>query len=137
MIDPATAYGQLGGAAAVRALVERFYDLMDSLPEAADIRARHGTSLDCARNRLFRLLSGWLGGPDVHQAGLGQPRLRARHLPFEIGPQERDQWMLCMNRALDEQVADRQLRARLSRTLFQMADFMCSRPPDRGPAAGA
>jgi hemoglobin len=129
MIDMTpTPYERIGGASAVRALVDRFYDLMDSLPEAAAIRAMHGKSLGSSRNKMFMFLSGWLGGPDDYQAGYGQPRLRSRHLPFVIGLKERDQWMLCMNRALAEQVADRALRDQLGQTLFQVADFMRNRP---------
>jgi hemoglobin len=118
----------MGGEAGVRTLVNRFYDLMDSLPEAADIRAMHGQSLVPSRNKLFIFLSGWLGGPDDYQSGYGQPRLRSRHLPFVIGLKERDQWILCMNRALDEQIGDAGLRAQLGQTLFQVADFMRNRP---------
>ncbi len=129
MIDTMpTPYARMGGETGVRALVERFYDLMDDLPDAADIRAMHGKSLASSRDKLFIFLSGWLGGPDTYQSGYGQPRLRSRHLPFVIGLKERDQWMLCMNRALDEQIPELGLRAELGQTLFQMADFMRNRP---------
>jgi hemoglobin len=125
MIDTtASPYQRMGGEASVRALVNRFYDLMDSLPEASDIRAMHGKSLASSRHKLFIFLSGWLGGPDDYQSGYGQPRLRSRHLPFVIGLRERDQWMLCMSRALDEQACDAGLRTQLGETLFQVADFM-------------
>jgi hemoglobin len=128
MIDKtATPYERMGGETGVRALVERFYDLMDSLPEAADIRAMHGKSLASSRDKLFIFLSGWLGGPDTYQSGYGQPRLRSRHLPFVIGLKERDQWLLCMSRALAEQVPDPGLREELGQTLFQVADFMRNR----------
>jgi hemoglobin len=129
MIDTTgSPYQRMGGEAGVRTLVNRFYDLMDSLPEATDIRAMHGQSLASSRNKLFIFLSGWLGGPDDYQSGYGQPRLRSRHLPFVIGLKERDQWILCMNRALDEQIGDAALRAQLGQTLFQVADFMRNRP---------
>jgi hemoglobin len=128
MLTTVTPYQSIGGESAVRALVDRFYDLMDSLPEASDLRAMHGERLDSSRNKLFRFLAGWLGGPDDYSAGYGQPRLRSRHLPFVIGTKERDQWMLCMDRALAEQVSDPQLRAQLRDTLFQVADFMRNCP---------
>jgi hemoglobin len=137
MIDMvASPYQRMGGEACVRALVDRFYDLMDSLPEAGDIRAMHGKSLESSRHKLFIFLCGWLGGPDDYQSGYGQPRLRSRHLPFVIGLKERDQWMLCMNRALDEQIGDAGLRAQLSQTLFQVADFMRNGPEQRWKDAG-
>ncbi len=112
----------------MRALVDRFYDLMDSRPEAAGIRALHAKSLKGSREKLFLFLSGWLGGPDVYQQRYGHPRLRARHLPFVIGAAERDQWMGCMRQALDELVEDEGLRAHLVQALYQVADFMRNRP---------
>ena len=97
-----TPYEILGGAEGVRALVDRFYDLMDELPEAADIRAMHPEDLAESREKLYLFLSGWTGGPPLYMQKHGHPRLRARHLPFPIGIAERDAWMLCMTRALEE-----------------------------------
>ena len=102
-VPPATTpYERLGGDAAVRALVDRFYDLMDLEPEYADLRRAHGSDLTDARDKLYWFLSGWLGGPDLYIERFGHPRLRARHLPFAIGVRERDQWLACMNQAMVE-----------------------------------
>ncbi len=87
-------YDRLGGADAVRALVDLFYDLMDSLPEADGVRSLHAKSLRVSREKLYLFLSGWLGGPDLYQQQYGPPMLRRRHLPFEIGVSERDQWLI-------------------------------------------
>ncbi len=119
-----TLYDALGGEATVRKLVDRFYDLMDTLPEASGIRALHPASLDESRNKLFWFLSGWMGGPQLYTERFGHPRLRARHLPFPIGESERDQWLLCMNRALDEVVGDPLMRQQIKRSFAQLADFM-------------
>jgi hemoglobin len=100
--DPSTPYSMLGGEDGVRALVDRFYDLMDSLSEAADIRALHPRDLGGSREKLFLFLSGWLGGPGLYVERYGHPMLRARHLSFPIGDRERDQWMRCMEQALTE-----------------------------------
>jgi hemoglobin len=127
--DPSTAtpYERLGGDAGVRAIVERFYDLMDLAPEYAGIRALHASTLDHAREKLCLFLSGWLGGPPVYIARYGHPKLRARHLPFSIGIAERDQWLACMRRALaDCGVADEEIAA-LMPALFQTADWMRNR----------
>jgi len=121
-------YEQIGGDAGVRALVDRFYDLMDTLPQAANIRALHAKSLRASREKLFLFLSGWLGGPDLYQQRHGHPMLRRRHLPFPIGRAERDQWLLCMDRALEETVADEGLRRHLKQAFFQVADHMRNRP---------
>jgi hemoglobin len=120
----ATHYAQLGGETAVRALVKRFYELMDRLPEAYDVRKLHPRDLSGSEDKLFMFLSGWLGGPQLYVEKFGHPRLRARHLPFSIGIAERDQWMLCMRQAMTEQIADKDLRAQLDKKLADLADFM-------------
>jgi len=121
---PESLYETIGGERAVRRLVDRFYDLMDTLPEAADIRALHPADLAGSREKLFMFLSGWMGGPPLYIERHGHPRLRARHLPFPIGEAERDQWLLCMNRAIGEVVSDPLTRQQLAYSFGQIADFM-------------
>ena len=119
-----TPYDLLGGELAVLSLVDRFYFFMDTLPEVTDIRAMHAKSLAGARDKLFKFLSGWLGGPDLFIQEYGHPRLRQRHFPFAIGMAERDQWMLCMNKALNEMTMDAAFRENLSQALQQLAAHM-------------
>jgi hemoglobin len=123
-----TPYQRLGGDAGVRRLVERFYALMDSLPEARGIRALHPVDLAGSRENLYLFLSGWLGGPPLYAERRGQPMLRARHLPFAIGPAERDQWMQCMRQALAETVDDELLRVELGGSLARVAEHMRNDP---------
>ena len=120
-------FEQLGGQSAVRALVDRFYDLMSSLPEARPILGMHPADLSSSRDKLFAFMCGWLGGPPLYVTQYGHPRLRARHLPFSIGDAERDQWMLCMGQALEELVDDEGLRAHLHRALERLAGHMRNR----------
>lgn len=122
--DTRSPYDRLGGAGAVRTLVDRFYDLMDSRPEASGIRAMHAESLRVSREKLYLFLSGWLGGPDLYQQKYGHPMLRRRHLPFPIGVSERDQWMQCMELVLNQTDMDDDLRERLKRSFFQTANHM-------------
>jgi len=122
-----TDYQRIGGEAKVRELVRRFYELMDALPEAYGIRKLHAADLQSANDKLFMFLSGWLGGPQLFVEAFGHPMLRRRHLPFAIGDVERDQWMLCMNQALDEVVEDAALRAALSEAFSKVADHMRNR----------
>ena len=126
-VDRSQLYERVGGEPGVRALVDRFYDLMDTLPEAHDIRALHPPMLDSSRDKLFWFLVGWLGGPPLYMERFGHPRLRARHLPFAIGARERDQWMMCMTRAIDERIADAEVRAVLAGALAPLADHMRNR----------
>lgn len=126
----------LGGADGVRRLVDRFYDLMDSAPEAVHIRALHATSLKASREKLYLYLTGWTGGPQLYIEKYGHPRLRARHLPFPIASRERDEWLWCMDRALDEHPMPDALREDLRGKLHHLADFMRNAPDvaDGGPA---
>lgn len=114
----------IGGEQGVRKLVDRFYDLMDTLPEAATIRALHPDDLSTSRDKLFKFLCGWLGGPPLYMQEYGHPRLRQRHMPFPIGAAERDAWLLCMNKALDEADIDAMMRAHIKQSLQKTADFM-------------
>lgn len=105
-----TLYEAIGGEATVRALCHRFYELMDTLPEAARCRAIHPPSLAESEEKLYEYLTGYLGGPPIYMEKRGHPMLRRRHMVAEIGPQERDEWFLCFRQALDETVAHEKLR---------------------------
>jgi hemoglobin len=126
--SPTTAYEWIGGEDKVRALVDRFYDLMDLEPGYADLRAVHGSTLADARQKLLWVLSGWLGGPQHYTDRFGHPRLRMRHMPFAIGIRERDQWLACMDQAMGEVGVDPALRERLKESFFQTADWMRNKP---------
>ncbi|MEN8174614.1 MAG: group II truncated hemoglobin [Pseudomonadota bacterium] len=124
----ATPYEALGGAEGVRKLVDRFYDYMDSLEEASEIRGLHAKSLKGSREKLYLFLSGWLGGPDLYVEQYGHPRLRARHLPFPIGNRERDQWLWCMDRALEDLEVDTGIKKQLKDAFARTADHMRNQP---------
>ena len=131
MSDPAepaqTPYRQLGGDRAVRALVDRFYDLMDREPAYAVIRRIHQPDLAHARDKLYWYLSGWLGGPAMYVERFGHPMLRARHLPFSIGVAERDAWLACMQQAMRESGVPEPLQAPLAGAFAKTADWMRNR----------
>lgn len=122
----------IGGSEGVRRLVERFYDLMDASPEATHVRALHAASLKASREKLTLYLTGWLGGPQLYVERYGHPRLRARHLPFAIGPRERDEWVWCMDRAIDEHPMPAELKAFLKEKLHPLADHMVNRDTREG-----
>ncbi|EIJ35524.1 group II truncated hemoglobin [Thiothrix nivea] len=123
----ASHYNMLGGEAGIHRLVDRFYDLMDELPEAWELRKIHPQDLQGSRDKLFKFLSGWLGGPGLYEAEYGHPRLRMRHMPFPVDSQMRDQWLLCINMALDEQVQDNLLKNQLKSAFSNVADHMRNR----------
>jgi hemoglobin len=117
-------YEMLGGEPGLRSLVNRFYDIMDRSPEASKIRSFHARSLKQSREKLFMFLSGWSGGPQLYTEKFGHPRLRMRHMPFAIGSVERDQWLWCMNKALDEGGYDPRVVEFLKTRFAEVADFM-------------
>lgn len=110
MQDDVTPYRRIGGEAGLRRLTRRMYALMDSLPEAAAVRALHPPDLSGSEQKLFEFLSGWLGGPPLFSERHGAPMLRARHLPFAIGLEEISGWLACFHQAMVETVADGELR---------------------------
>jgi hemoglobin len=120
-------YQRIGGDTGVRKLVDRFYELMDALPEAYAARKIHPADLAESGNKLVDFLSGWLGGPQRYIKKHGHPMLRRRHLPYAIGPEERDQWLRCMKLALEETVADEPLRKTLFAQFVQLGEHMRNR----------
>ncbi len=105
-----TLYEAIGGDATVRALTRRFYKLMDTLPEAAHCRAIHPPDLTGSESKFYDYLTGYLGGPPVYVEKHGHPMLRRRHFVAPIGATERDEWLLCFRRAMDETIENPKLR---------------------------
>jgi hemoglobin len=122
--EPTTPFVRIGGQAAIDALVDAFYDRMDTLPEAKIIRAMHADDLTSTRNVLKLYFGEWLGGPKLYSQERGHPRLRMRHMHFRIGAAERDAWMTCMRGALEEVVADVPLREQLLQSFYKLADWI-------------
>ncbi|HQN65926.1 MAG TPA: group II truncated hemoglobin [Methylophilus sp.] len=119
--------GDEKGIETIRCLVESFYDIMDSDPKAAGIRAMHKPDLTEAREKLFMFLTGWTGGPQLYIERYGHPMLRARHMPFPIGESERDQWMYCIIKAMHQLQLDETIMTKLATQLYGVADFMRNR----------
>ena len=101
---------------------------MDEDPDCFGIRKLHPQELSSSRQKLFMFLSGWTGGPSLYVEKYGEPRLRSRHLPFSIGIVERDQWLSCMNNAMEKIGLEIQLRRDLALAFEQTADFMRNQP---------
>jgi len=120
-------YELIGGRSGLRQLVDRFYDAMDSAPEASKVRAIHPADLSNSRDKLFMFLSGWSGGPPLYVQTFGHPRLRQRHMPFPIGRAERNEWLWCMDKALHESGFDDQLIEFLKSKFTEIANSMQNR----------
>ena len=123
-MENTTTYEKIGGANTVSKLCNRFYELMDTVPQFQGIRAMHPADLTSSRDKLYMFLSGWMGGPDLFVEKFGHPRLRGRHMPFAIGVAERDQWVACMALAMEDIGLSEDLRKGLLSNFFHTADFM-------------
>jgi hemoglobin len=122
-------YTRLGGQEAVVRLVDAFYRVMDTLPEAAAIRAMHEPDLGPTKAVLVKYLGEWMGGPKAYTPDRGAPMLRRRHQPFPIDDAARDAWMLCMRTALSQTCPDEALRAELDAAFYKVADFIRNTEP--------
>lgn len=117
-------YQAIGGENTVKQLTNRFYDIMEHDPLAAELLAIHPQPLDGIRHVFFLYLCMWLGGPNQYEQERGHPRLRARHLPFAVTPTLKAQWMYCMRKAMYECVSDMGVADQLLKSLDQLAEHM-------------
>ncbi|MFN3516055.1 MAG: group II truncated hemoglobin [Novosphingobium sp.] len=120
-----TPFERIGGHAALRAITDRFYDLMEQDPAYAELRAIHADDLAPMRESLPLFLAGWAGGPrDWFEAHPGQCMM-SMHAPFPIGRQTADQWAEAMSRAIAEtELADREMGDAMAEVLGRMARNM-------------
>jgi hemoglobin len=105
-----TLYEAIGGDETVKALAQRFYQLMDILPEAKACRDIHPADMTQSEAKFYDYLTGYLGGPPVYVEKYGHPMLRRRHFVAPIGTAEREGWLLCFRQAMDETIANPKLR---------------------------
>jgi hemoglobin len=120
-------YSRLGGESALREFVTQLYGFMARSDEVEQVRKMHPQDLSNARDRLFMFLSGMLGGPSLYMEAFGHPRLRRKHMHFQIGDKERDQWLQCAQYATDQLDISVQTRDDLMRELSAMADHLRNR----------
>lgn len=122
-----TLYQRIGEEAALRQIVDRFYDLMQSDPAVAPLRAMHAPDLGPMRERLTEFMTGWLGGPPVYFQRKDSRCMAMVHAPFPIDAAIRDQWLSCMYRALDDSAVSADLQASIRRALERMTEDMVNR----------
>lgn len=117
-------YYLLGGEAGVKELCKQFYSVMDELEDVKQVRAMHGTSLTAIEQKLFEYLSGWLGGPPIYLEKYGSVCLTDPHKLYKINEQARDQWLKCMDIALERVGANDELKQMLKQPLFDVANIL-------------
>ncbi len=117
----------LGGADRIRALVERFYDVMSERePTLAQLHpcTPDGKVARESRDRFAMFLVGWLGGPDDYVEQHGHPRLRMRHARVPVNLEMRDAWLRSMTAAMDAEQITGAVRRFLDVRFAEVADFM-------------
>jgi hemoglobin len=118
-------YERAGGMPFFEELVARFYrgvaddEVLRPLYPEADLVP--------AQRRLTLFLAQYWGGPRTYDRERGHPRLRMRHVPFAIGPTERDRWLVHMRAALAAQAPPADVAAELERYLAMAAEAMRNR----------
>lgn len=127
MDETKSLYELMGEEAGIRALITRFYDLMETAPEAKETLAVHPKNLKQAREKFSLFLIGWTGGPQTYIETRGHPALRRRHQPFAIGAKERDGWFWCMNKALEESGYDAEVVDYLKNHFKDATEFLRNR----------
>jgi hemoglobin len=115
-------FERIGGHDVIRRITDRFYDLMDSDPAYARLRAMHAADLWPMRVSLPSFLAGWAGGPrDWWEANPGKCMMSA-HGGLGIDRDTAGQWVEAMNRAIaDAALADAGIGRALAEALERMA----------------
>lgn len=98
--EAVTFYDAVGGEETFRRLVSRFYAGVAHDPLLRPLYPEQ--DLAGAEERLRMFLAQYWGGPRTYSEQRGHPRLRMRHVSFQVGPAERDAWLRHMRDAVDE-----------------------------------
>lgn len=99
-----TMLDEVGGEESLNKLVNDFYDLMETMPEGAEIKKLHarGHGLDHVRLEQFNFLSGFLGGRRYYEEKFGHMNVKQMHAHVPISEQDAEDWLTCMDAALDK-----------------------------------
>lgn len=99
------ALDDMGGEGQLRALVEQFYDLIESLPEGSNLRRLHarGHGVAHARIEQFNFLSGFMGGRPYYKEKYGHMDVKLMHAHVPIRQVDADNWLACMDKALADE----------------------------------
>ncbi len=124
--DPqqSNAYDLIGGEPVIRALAHQFYLQMQQQGRASELLSIHKAPITESEQKLFEFLSGWLGGPGLFEQKYGHPALKARHMPFQIDEEMRDQWLFCMKQAIEIEISHPEHQAAIYQAISTLADHM-------------
>lgn len=118
-------YDRLGGGETLQLLIQSFYDKVAKHPELIPI---FPDDLTLTAEKQYKFLSQFFGGPNLYSSEYGHPKLRARHMPFNITPKRAEAWLLCMQEALSEQDIDEDVKQEMFSRLTFTAHHMINSP---------
>ena len=119
-----TSYRAAGKEDGLRKLCEQFYENMDQFPEAKKIREMHEESLEVMIDKLTLFLCMWLGGPKTYREKYHFVGMPEAHKHLKIGHSEKEAWLLCMDKAIDEQNYLEDFKIYLKEQLRVPAEFI-------------
>jgi len=119
-----TPYELLGGKAGIRNVVDRFYAVMDESEQTRLIRDMHEEDLTPMCEKLTDYLCEWMGGPKLYSDKTGTVCLSHPHAGYRIDEEARDQWLFCMEQALEDTDAGEEVREMLRQPFFRIAEIM-------------
>jgi hemoglobin len=120
---PTSPYEAIGGADTIRAIVERFYDLMESDPAYEKLRGLHAPDLGPMRKSLAGFLIAWSGGPRTWFEERPGACVMSAHRDVDVDVEVRDQWVHAMERAAQDHLDPRFAEAMME-ALGRMASAM-------------
>jgi hemoglobin len=127
-----TPFDMVGGAATVRTIVDRFYDLMDEQPAYAELRALHASDLAPMRTSLAGFLTAWLGGPRDWFADNPGKCVMSVHGRIAVTAATARQWADAMRQAIADSGMASDIGTRMADALDGMAQAMIRTQPVGG-----
>lgn len=122
-----TPYELIGGAETVRNLVNAFYARVALDPDLSPIFPEDFTEI---KEKQYKFLTQFLGGPHLYNQAYGHPMMRKRHLPHPVTPKRAKAWLACMSEAMDEIHLEGPVREFIFARLTQVAKHMVNQPDE-------
>jgi hemoglobin len=125
--NKASLFERIGGEDGVRAVVERFYDLMEHEPNYAELRGMHDADLLPMRVSLTQFLSAWLGGPRTWFESRPGTCIMSMHRSMAVSKTVATQWVQAMSRAMAEARIEPDVGTQMQQAFLRMAGAMIAR----------
>ena len=121
-----TIYEKMGGEEPLKELVETFYDIIESDPDGEIVHSLHlkGHGMNHTRVAQFEFLSGFFGGPQLYIERNRHSDMRLIHEHVEVGHAAAESWLLCMEKAIEQEGFDESLKQSMMKTFTHAAEIV-------------